>query len=96
MKKAQRKALQSHRKHQKAQGLVRVEVQAPATDVAMIRDVVKELRKGSRRAGEVRSLLRRALMPEKSLLELLAIDLPDEVVESALARPVDRGRKVTL
>jgi hypothetical protein len=96
MKRAQRNAVRSHRRQQKAKGLVRVEVQAPATDAALIREVAAELRSGSRRAAEVRSLLRRSLRPEKNLLQLLALDLPDDVVDRALARPKDRGREVEL
>ena len=96
MKKTPGNAVRSHRRHQKAKGLVRVEVQAPATDAGLIREVAAELRSGSRRAAEVRSLLRRSLRPEKSLVELLALDLPDDVVDRALARPKDRGRDVEL
>ena len=96
MTKTQRKALKKHRGQQKDKGLVRVEVQTPATDVALIREVAATLRSGSRRAAEVRSMLRRSLRPPKSLIELLAMDLPDDVVDAALARPADRGRKVDL
>jgi hypothetical protein len=85
-----------HRKQQKARGLVRVEVQAPVSDVKLIRQVAATLRSGSRRATEVRSLLRSTLRPAKSLMELIALDLPDELVDAALARPEDFGRKVHL
>lgn len=96
MKDAQKKAVRAHRRQQKAKGLVRVEVQAPATDAALLREVAAELRSGSRRSARVRSLLRRSLRPEKSLFELLALDLPDEVVDRALARSKDRGREIKL
>ena len=88
--------MSSHRRHQKAKGLVRVEVQAPAADTALIREVAAALRTGARRAAQVRSLLRRSLRPQKSLLELLALDLPDDVMDEALARPKVRGRDVEL
>ena len=76
--------------------MVRVEVKAAATDAALIREVAETLCRGSRRAKELRSLLRLTMRPQKSLLDLLAIDLPDEVVDRALARPVDRPRDVDL
>jgi hypothetical protein len=88
--------LKKLRAHQKQQGLVRVEVVARAGDAALLREVASELRSGQRRATEVRALLRRSLRPTGSLLELLAMDLPDEVVDRALARPKDRGREVEL
>lgn len=96
MNKSSRHSLKTHRRHQKAKGLVRVEVQAPATDAALIREVAAELRSGTRRAAEVRSLLRRSLRPQKSLRELLALDLPDETLDEVLTRPRDRGREVDL
>lgn len=96
MKSSRRNALETHRRQQKAKGLVRVEVQAPATDAALLREVAAELRSGTRRAAEVRSLLRRSLRPQQSLRELLALDLPDEVVDQVLTRPKDHGREVDL
>jgi hypothetical protein len=77
-------------------GLVRVEVQAPAGDVTLIRQVASALRGGSRRAAEMRRLLRSSLRPEKSLMAMLELDLPDEVMDAALARPRDYGRSVQL
>lgn len=98
MKKSVRKALTAHRRQQKARGLVRVEVQAPASDAGLIREVAAELRSGTRRAAEVRSLLRRSLHPRKSLRELLTMDLAisDDAFDAALARPRERGREVEL
>jgi hypothetical protein len=98
MKNAQKRALTAHRRHQKAKGIVRVEVQAAAGDAALIREVAAELRSGTRRAAEVRSLLRRSLRPKKSLRELLImdIDIPDDVIDEAFARPRDLGRKIDL
>lgn len=96
MKRTQRNAVRSHRRQQEARGLVRVEVQAPAPDAALIREVAAQLRSGSRRAAEVRSLLRRSLQPERNLMQLLALDLPDRVVDRALHRPRSRGRDVEL
>jgi hypothetical protein len=90
--------LKAHRRQQKAKGLVRVEVQAPASDAALLREVAAELRSGTRRAAEVRSLLRRSLRPGKSFRELLALDLSiaDDVFDEAMARPHDLGREIDL
>jgi hypothetical protein len=88
--------LKNLRANQKKQGFVRVEVVARAGDAALLREVALELRSGQRRATEVRALLRRSLRPTESLLELLAMDLPDEVVDRALARSKDRSREVEL
>lgn len=96
MKTSRRSALKTHRRQQAAKGFVRVEVQAPATDVALLREVAAELRSGTRRAAEVRSLLRRSLRPRKSLRELIALDLPDDVLDRVLTRPKDRGREVDI
>lgn len=74
-----------------------MEVLAPETDGAMIREVAAVLRSGTEQADELRAKLREALAPEGgSLIDLLACDLPDSVVDEALARPRDRGRKVSL
>ena len=73
-----------------------MEVQAPAADTTLIREVAAALRTGSRRAAQIRSLLRSSLRPRRSLLELLALDLPDSVMDEALARPKVRGRDVDL
>lgn len=77
---------------------MRVEVQAPASDAALIREVAAELRSGTRRAAEVRSLLRRSLLPKKSVRELLVmdVDIPDDVIDAAFARSRDFGRKIDL
>ena len=98
MKTPKRSAVTTHRKHQRAKGFVRVEVQAPAADAALIREVAAELRSGIRRAAEVRSFLRRSLRPRQSLKELLTMDLdvPDEVFDAAVARPRDVGREFDL
>ncbi len=98
MKTPKRSAVTTHRNHQKAKGLVRVEVQAPASDAALIRQVATELRSGTRRAAEVRSLLRRSLRPQQSLKELLTmeVDVSDDAFEVAVARPRDVGRELDL
>ena len=74
-----------------------MEVLAPETDGAMIREVAAVLRSGTEQADELRAKLREALAPEEgSLIDLLSCELPDSIVDEALARRADRGRKVTL
>jgi hypothetical protein len=96
MSRAQQRAVKKHRRLAREKGLVRVEVKAVATDAALIREVAVLLNSGSRRARALRSLLHRQLRGEKNLLELLSLELPDSVVDEALARPAEDGREVEL
>jgi hypothetical protein len=94
---SQKRALQRHRRRQRARALARVEVQAPVTDAPLLREVAATLRGEIRRAGEVRARIRAALGSDgESLLDRLRCDLPDSVVDHALSRPRDRGRPVKL
>lgn len=86
----------THRRKQAQKGLVRVEVQASSSDALLLRDTALALRRGSRRAAEVRSALRRTLRPHDSLFDLLALDIADDVMAEVLERPRDFGRKVKL
>lgn len=98
MTSAQRKAVRTHRDRQRRRGVARVEVQAPVGDAPLIRELAAALRGEPARAGRVRAQLREALRPpsKRSLLDLLACDLPDELVEEALERPRDLGRDIRL
>lgn len=84
--------MSTRRRPKKTKGIVRVEVQAAAGDAPLIRELAAVLRSGERRAAEVRSLLR-SLRPRKSLRELLLmeVDIPDDVIDGAFARPRDPG-----
>ena len=95
---AQRKAIRTHRDRQRRQGVTRVEVQAPVGDAPLIRELAAALRGERARAGRVRAQLREALRPpsKRNFLDLLACDLPDELVDEALERPRDLGRDVRL
>ena len=74
-----------------------MEVLAPETDGAMLREVAAVLRRGTEQADELRAKLREVLSPGGgTLIDLLSCDLPDSVVDQALVRPRDRGRKVAL
>jgi hypothetical protein len=98
MRQAQRKAMRGHRQRRRRKGFARVEVLAPETDAATLREVAAVLRSGTEQADELRAKIREALAPrESSLIDLLACELPDSIVDKALARRDDRrGRKVTL
>lgn len=88
---SQRKATRNHRKRAASRGLVRVEVQTPRGDVALIRAVAQALRTDTARAKAVRNALGAALVdPEKcTALNAFASDLPDEVFEGVFDQPRD-------
>jgi hypothetical protein len=83
-KSAQRKATANHRKRNLAKGLVRVEVQVPAGDAALLRNLAERLRASGQSAEAARSGLKSAVekdRQEKSALDIYASDLPDEYFE---------------
>lgn len=98
MAEAQRRATRAHRERAEKRGLVRVEVRVDAVDGPLLREVAGRLRDDAPAAGRLREDLRRLLAgsAEPTLLDALACDLPDELVDEALARPRDVGRKVEL
>jgi transposase len=59
------KAIHRYRSRQKQKGLVRVEVQAPQADVALIRELAQRLRDNSDEAQRLRESLRQQLLPQK-------------------------------
>ncbi len=88
---AQARASRKHRQRGAERGLVRVEVQAPSADAALIRDLARTLRSDPERAANLRSTIRTALGNEKrmSALEAFASDLPDEDFEGVFDQPRD-------
>ncbi len=103
MAQVQETALRRHRQRRKRRGIVRVEVQAPRGDAALIRLLAAELRADSDAARRLRALLHEALAlaPNGSLLEMLACDLPgdrdaDGLIDEALARDRELPRDVEL
>ena len=83
-KSAQRKATVNHRKRIRAKGLVRVEIQVPAGDAAMLRDLAERLRASDMSAETARAGVKSALEIQhepKSALDIYASDLPDEYFE---------------
>ena len=98
MSTAQKRATHAHRQRAERRGLVRVEVTVEAADRALVREVAGCLRDDAETASRLRDALRRLLSggEERTLLDELACELPDEVVDEALARPQDAGRPVEL
>jgi hypothetical protein len=90
--KAQRKATRMHRRRAQARGLVRIEVQAPRTDVGLIRAVAETLRSKPDKAEALRSTLTKALMhPEMSTaFDVFGSDLPDEAFAGVFDQPRER------
>lgn len=86
---AQARASRKHRQRGAERGLVRVEVQAPSADAALIRDLARTLRSDPERAATLRSTIRDALGSEKRMtaLEAFASDLPDEDFEGFFDQP---------
>jgi hypothetical protein len=95
---AQKQATRAHRQRAQRRGLVRVEVTVDVADRALVREVAGRLRDDAEQAHHLRDALRRLLTghEERNLLDELACELPDEVVDEALARPRDLGRAVEL
>ncbi len=98
MSTAQKRATRAHRQRAERRGLVRVEVTVDVADRALVREVAGRLRDDAEKAHALRDALHRLLTGEqdRSLLDDLACELPDELVDEALARPRDLGRPVEL
>lgn len=100
MENAQHKALIAHRRRRRESGLVRVEVQVPAVDASMLREVAAVLRGAPESAQAMRDQLR-SVIPHaqaKSLFDAFGSDLPDEYFEGVFdsVRDKDTGRDVPL
>ena len=80
-KATQRKATANHRKRIRAKGLVRVEVQVPEQDAAMLRDVAAALRASPDAASAIRKVMEATATKPLSALDIYASDLPDEYFE---------------
>jgi hypothetical protein len=80
---AQRAATAAHRKRAKAKGLVRVELQVPAADAALVRRIARNLRGTDTKSRALRALLKSTFMePTRgSALDIYGSDLPDEYFE---------------
>lgn len=92
---AQKKAVQDHRKRLRERGFVRLEVQAPEADKALIRRVASLLRGDPARAAEIRVRLREVIGEEpKPGLKALLASAPLEGID--LTRDRDLGRNIEL
>jgi hypothetical protein len=100
MSSAQREALTTHRRRRRDSGVVRVEVQVPAIDAALVRDVAAVLRGEPHAAQALRVQLRTAVgAPRASaVFELFGSDLPDSYFEGVFEfdRRGDRPRDIEL
>ena len=84
VKTAQRKAAANYRKRTREKGLVRVEIQVPADDAPLIRDLAERLRAPDVSATVTRNRLISAMERHeepKSVLDVFGSDLPDEYFE---------------
>ena len=94
MPKSQKTPLETFRRRQKRQGVVRVEVQVRREDVALVRSVAQALGDPGREA-EARSMLKaRFAAPSPVGLKALLASAPLDGIE--LERPRDPGRTVDL
>jgi hypothetical protein len=97
--KSQRKATNAHRRRALARGLVRVEVQAPKKDVALIRALAASLRGSDKRAEALRSTLAKALVDPKirNAFDIFGSELSEETFAGVFDQPRRQGwREVDL
>ena len=89
---SQRTATRMHRRRAAARGFIRVEVQAPKRDAALIRALAETLRASNEKADTLRSVLARALMHSEpdTAFDVFGSDLPDEVFAGVFDRPRQR------
>ena len=83
------------RRRAAAQGLVRVQVQAPTADAALIRKLAQTLRGNSGEAEKVRASVRDALgVPAaRTAFDVFGSDLPDEAFDGVFAHVRNRRRR---
>ncbi len=92
----QRKASSAHRTRVKSRGLARLEVQVPAGDVVLCRQVATVLR--GPRGPALRRALEAALQtgPPRTGLDLLRSSLPDEDASEALNQVLNEPRSTEI
>lgn len=88
---AQQKALSRHRQRRRDAGVVRIEVQAPAIDAPILRDLAAALRESSRDGQSLRDQLRSIVAKPRaqSAFDIFGSDLPDAYFEGVFD---DAGR----
>lgn len=77
------KAVAAHRRRTRSRGLVRVELQVPAIDVGLVREIATVLRGEVPEAKTARDRMREVIVSSRprSALDLFGSDLPDEYFE---------------
>jgi hypothetical protein len=95
---AQRKASATHRRRASKRGLVRLEVQVPQGDAALLRELANRLRGTGTDAKSARTGVRILLAkPVRTALDVFASDLPDSYFEGVFEhRKRDMPRDVDL
>jgi hypothetical protein len=100
MSSTQQKALSAHRRRRREGGIVRVEVQVPAVDAPILRDLAAILRGKSEVAQAMRNQLRSAVAKPRadSVFAIFGSDLPDEYFDGVFnqTRRRDTPRDVEL
>jgi hypothetical protein len=95
LSKAQRKALAAHRRRRREKGVVRVEVQVPAIDAGIVRDVAAILRGEPAQAQAVRAQLRSVAAGARhgaSVFDIFGSDLPDRNFEGVFVHDRRAGK----
>jgi hypothetical protein len=87
--KSQRKSTGGRRP---AKGLVRIEIEAPEVDTALLQAVAETLRGDPRKAAALRSTLEEVLVGQevKTAFDIFGTDLPDEVFADVFDQPRQR------
>lgn len=100
MSNAQQKALSAHRRRRRDGGMVRVEVQVPAIDAGMLRDLAAVLRGNSEAAQAMRNQLRSVVARPRldTVFDIFGSDLPDAYFEGVFdqSRQADTLRDIEL
>lgn len=100
MPNAQQKALRAHRRRRRDGGMVRVEVQVPAIDAGILRDLAAILRSNSDAAGAIRNQLRSVVAKPRvdTVFDIFGSDLPDAYFDGVFdqSRQRDAPRDVEL
>jgi hypothetical protein len=100
MSTAQKNALANHRRRRRCGGVVRVEIQAPAIDAPVLREIAAVLRKSTPDAQELRAKLRAMIAQSAgaSVFDTFGSDLPDDYFEGVFDHPrrPDLARDVDL
>jgi hypothetical protein len=77
MSSAQQKALADHRRRRREDGMVRVEVQVPADDAGMLRELAAILRGEPDAAAAMRSRIHAVIAGAPSVSDIFGSALPD-------------------